>query len=90
LLVPHHGSKTSSSAEFLEAVMPEIGLISRNYFSPWNLPHKMVKERYASQNIKLIDTAHSGQITIKFFADYYKVERAREKTNFWVKHRYRF
>ncbi|WP_289508435.1 DNA internalization-related competence protein ComEC/Rec2 [Pseudoalteromonas phenolica] len=90
LLVPHHGSKTSSSAEFLETVKPEIGLISRNYFSPWHLPHKTVKERYSSQNIKLIDTALSGQITINFFDDYYEVEQAREKTNFWVKHRYRF
>ena len=90
LLVPHHGSKTSSSAELLEAVKPEIGLISRNYFSPWHLPHKTVKERYSSQNIKLIDTALSGQITINFFDDYYEVEQAREKTNFWVKHRYRF
>ncbi|MFY8297520.1 DNA internalization-related competence protein ComEC/Rec2 [Pseudoalteromonas sp. SS15] len=90
LLVPHHGSKTSSSTAFLEAVKPELGLISRNYFSPWHLPHKTVKERYSSQNIKLIDTAFSGQITIKFFADSYEIELAREKTNFWVKHRYRF
>ncbi|WP_276609833.1 DNA internalization-related competence protein ComEC/Rec2 [Pseudoalteromonas phenolica] len=90
LLVPHHGSKTSSSAELLEAVKPEIGLISRNYFSPWHLPHKTVKDRYSSQNIKLIDTALSGQITIKFFEDTYTVEQARENTNFWVKHRYRF
>lgn len=89
LLVPHHGSKTSSSAEFLESVKPEIGLISRNYFSPWHLPHKAVKERYSSQNIKLIDTALSGQITIKFFEDSFEVEQAREKVNFWVKHRYR-
>jgi competence protein ComEC len=90
LLVPHHGSKTSSSAAFLETVKPEIGLISRNYFSPWHLPHKTIKERYSSQNIKLIDTALSGQITVKFFEDSYKVEQARENTNFWVKHRYRF
>tara|TARA_Y100001960_G_C14177974_1_gene588808 strand:- start:100 stop:510 length:411 start_codon:yes stop_codon:yes gene_type:complete len=90
LLVPHHGSKTSSSAELLDTVKPEIGLISRNYFSPWHLPHKTVKERYSSQNIKLFDTALSGQITIKFFDDSYEVEQAREKTNFWVKYRYRF
>jgi len=90
LLVPHHGSKTSSSDEFLKAVRPELGLISRNYFSPWHLPHKEVIERYSSQNIYVLDTALSGQITIKFFEDSYKVERAREKTNFWVKHRYRF
>ncbi len=89
MLVPHHGSKTSSSKEFLEAVKPDIGVISRNYFSPWHLPHKTVEERYTSKNIKLVDTALSGQITIKFFSDSYKIEQARESTNFWVKHRNR-
>jgi beta-lactamase superfamily II metal-dependent hydrolase len=54
------------------------------------LPHKTVEERYASKNIKLVDTALSGQITIKFFSDSYKIEQARENTNFWAKHRYRF
>ncbi|GMM84549.1 ComEC family protein [Pseudoalteromonas sp. MTN2-4] len=90
LLVPHHGSKTSSSIKFLEVVKPDLGIISRNYFSPWHLPHKTIEERYSSLNINILDTAHSGQITIKFFADSYEVEQSREKTNFWVKHRYRF
>ncbi|MBE0356633.1 competence protein ComEC [Pseudoalteromonas phenolica O-BC30] len=89
LLVPHHGSKTSSSEEFLTSVNPDIGVISRNYFSPWALPHREITDRYASKKIKLLDTALSGQITIRFFDDSYKIEGAREQTNFWVNHRER-
>jgi len=86
LLVPHHGSKTSSSSSFLEAVKPTYGIVSRNYYSAWSLPHSEVIDRYASKQIKLIDTALSGQITIEFYQDGYHIKRLREENLFWLKH----
>ncbi|WP_404395222.1 DNA internalization-related competence protein ComEC/Rec2 [Pseudoalteromonas phenolica] len=86
LLVPHHGSKTSSSSSFLEAVKPTYGIVSRNYYSAWSLPHSEVIDRYASRQIKLIDTALSGQITIEFYQDGYHIKRLREENLFWLKH----
>lgn len=63
LVVPHHGSKTSSSAEFLDAVRPKIALFPVGYRNRYGFPKNEVVKRYRKRNIELIDTAVSGAIT---------------------------
>ena len=60
LLVPHHGSKTSSSAAFLEAVQPQFAVVQAGYRNRFGHPAANVLERYNGRNIKVIDTAHCG------------------------------
>jgi competence protein ComEC len=62
LLVPHHGSKTSSSAAFLNAVQPKLAVVQAGYRNRFGHPAASVIERYNEQNIKLIDTAHCGAL----------------------------
>lgn len=64
MLVPHHGSKTSSSRRFVEAVSPTLALASLSKGNRWGMPNKDVVERYQSINAKWLDTGESGQITI--------------------------
>ncbi|MDS0897605.1 DNA internalization-related competence protein ComEC/Rec2 [Morganella morganii] len=69
LQVPHHGSKTSSSEFFIRAVNPAFALVSVARYSPWRLPSDKVRRRYHDLGVQWHDTAHSGQISVSFFAD---------------------
>jgi competence protein ComEC len=63
LLVPHHGSKTSSSAEFLDAVQPRLAIVQAGYRNRFGHPAPSVMERYSERHIKVIDTAHCGAMS---------------------------
>ena len=62
LLVPHHGSKTSSSAAFLDAVQPQLAVVQAGYRNRFGHPAASVLERYEERNIKVIDTTHCGAL----------------------------
>ncbi len=62
LLVPHHGSKTSSSAAFLDAVQPQLAVVQAGYRNRFGHPAASVMQRYNERNIKVIDTAHCGAL----------------------------
>jgi len=64
LKVPHHGSKTSSTMEFIEWCNPEYAVISCGKNNRYGHPHEEVLKRYADKNVKVINTADSGAITI--------------------------
>ncbi len=63
LLVPHHGSKTSSSAAFLDAVQPKIALFQAGYRNRFAHPAASVLARYQERHIRVIDSPHCGAAT---------------------------
>ena len=63
LLVPHHGSKTSSSESFLDAVKPRVALVQAGYRNRFGHPAPMVMGRYAQRGIQVLDSAHCGAAT---------------------------
>ena len=63
LLVPHHGSKTSSSAEFLDAVQPHIALVQAGYRNRFGHPVSSVMDRYHERKIAVFDSSHCGAAT---------------------------
>jgi competence protein ComEC len=63
LLVPHHGSKTSSSDTFLDTVQPQIALVQSGYRNRYGHPALPVLVRYRERTIRLIDSPHCGAIT---------------------------
>jgi competence protein ComEC len=65
LLVPHHGSKTSSTESFLKALKPEMALVSVALYNSYHLPHPMIKKRYEQYHIPWISTAEKGLIQLK-------------------------
>ena len=64
LISPHHGSKTSSSDQFLTAVNPQQVIISSGYKNRFNHPAKVVTTRYKDHNIQILNTNCTGQIDI--------------------------
>ncbi|TWO73273.1 DNA internalization-related competence protein ComEC/Rec2 [Caenimonas sedimenti] len=60
LLVPHHGSKTSSSTAWLAAVRPTTALVQAGYRNRFGHPAPEVVQRYSAQDIALIESARCG------------------------------
>nr|WP_254868859.1 DNA internalization-related competence protein ComEC/Rec2 [Vibrio hepatarius] len=77
LLVPHHGSKTSSVPKFIEAVSPEVAIASTAKSGRWELPHPAVVARYQNQQVEWLDTGTSGQIVVSFYSEHYSVNQLR-------------
>ena len=64
LKVPHHGSRTSSTEAFVNAVNPRYAVISVGERSRFGHPHAAVVERYRVRNIRLLQTGLQGTVTV--------------------------
>lgn len=64
LLAPHHGSKTSSTAEFIAAVDAHTVIFSAGWKHHYRHPHPSVVERYARSGAALYDTGWTGAIRV--------------------------
>jgi len=69
LVVPHHGSRSSSSEQFVHAVTPKLALISAGYRNRYGLPKADVVERYRRIDTTVLDTNRSGAITLTLGSD---------------------
>ncbi|ENM3927502.1 DNA internalization-related competence protein ComEC/Rec2 [Vibrio cholerae] len=69
MIVPHHGSKTSSTAEFIAQVNPKLAIASVAKDNRWNLPNPQVVARYQAQQIEWLDTGQAGQISLFFYPE---------------------
>lgn len=65
LVVPHHGSDTSSSLDFLAAVRPTLGLLPVGHENRFGLPKPQVLARYDRYGVALLDSAGSGAIRLR-------------------------
>jgi competence protein ComEC len=64
LKVPHHGSRTSSSIEFIGRMRPRYAVISVGQRSPFGHPHPEVVDRYHTVGINVLQTGKNGTITV--------------------------
>jgi competence protein ComEC len=62
LIAPHHGSRTSSSPSFLEAVRPEVVVCSSGRLTAAGVPHPSVLAAYVGLNARVFLTARHGAI----------------------------
>ncbi|MFA3790178.1 DNA internalization-related competence protein ComEC/Rec2 [Aliiglaciecola sp. SL4] len=65
LVAAHHGSDTSSAMSFIRATSPQYVIFSQGYLNRWGFPKQQVVNRYVTQNIALLSTAQSGQISFE-------------------------
>jgi len=72
LKIAHHGSKTSSSEEFLERTSPEIAVIQLGK-NPYGHPHQEVLERLEKYGIEVLRTDEKGDIEMISDGEYLKI-----------------
>lgn len=65
LKVAHHGSKTSSTQEFLDVARPRLALISVGADNLYGLPNRDVIERYKAAHAALLRTDTLGLVTVR-------------------------
>ena len=77
LKMPHHGSSTSSTKQFVQAVSPQTAVISLGKDNEYGHPHSQIVERYEAQGVKIYRTDKSGTITIRTDGKQFAVEEEK-------------
>jgi competence protein ComEC len=80
LQVPHHGSLSSSTRPFIEAVHPRYAVISARPSAHLPLPRPEIVARYESQGVSLYRTDRDGAITFKLKPEGWEICTFRKKT----------
>jgi competence protein ComEC len=78
LLVPHHGSLTSSTPDFVRAVGPRLAIVTAGYRNRFGHPREEVLQRYRAEGIGIERTDRSGALTVALEADGIEVSRYRD------------
>ena len=69
LVVPHHGSKTSSSQAFVDAVKPQLALLPVGYRNRYHHPKAEVVDRYREAGASIHHSGHAGAVKVLFDAE---------------------
>lgn len=77
LIVPHHGSRTSSTAAFIEAVAPRLAIFTAGYRNRFGHPRPDVVERYRQRGIDIARTDRDGAVIVRLGEAGVGVERYR-------------
>ena len=79
LMVPHHGSRTSSSKVFINAVTPVEAVISAGWQNRFNFPHEEVIQRLKFEGCRIWCTAESGAVEVTTDGKSYSINTFRLK-----------
>lgn len=78
LQLGHHGSETSNTPEFLQAVKPEVGIYSASTNNQYGHPHQSVLDRLESLGIQVYGTNTHGTIIVNTDGKSYEIETEKE------------
>ena len=68
LVAPHHGSKTSSTPAFVQAVHPRYVIFATGYLNRFRFPSQVVVNRFKKNGSKMYNTAVGGAIKVRISA----------------------
>jgi competence protein ComEC len=83
LLAPHHGSGTSSTPAFLQAVRPALGVFQVGYRNRYRHPKTEIYERYREMGIGRMRTDEAGAIIMHFGAQVNASAFRSEHARYW-------
>jgi competence protein ComEC len=66
VLLPHHGSRSSSGPDLVRAVAPRLGVASAGFGNNWGMPAAEVVARWRAAGTTVLSTATSGAVTVRF------------------------
>ena len=64
VVIPHHGSRTSSTAELVAALRPSVAVVSAGYRNRWGFPKPDVVQRWQAIGARVFNTSESGAISV--------------------------
>jgi len=84
LVVPHHGSTTSSTAEFIAGVAPQNAIFTVGYRNRFGHPRPEVLQRYLDYGTRLLRTDHHGALTFDIDSTAVMIRAHRdERRRYW-------
>ena len=83
VVVPHHGSATSSSPAFVTAVGARVAIVSAAHANRWGFPRAEVRERWERGGATVFVTGDAGAVTVDLAPDGLGISTQRE-----LRHRY--
>ena len=84
VVAPHHGSRTSSTAAFVEHLTPGHVVFSTGYRHHFNHPHPAIVARYRQQGSMLWDTGEQGAIKFRWLrSGELQIDAARDRQRRW-------
>jgi len=78
LVVPHHGSLSSSDVDFIAAVLPDYAVFTTGYRNPFHHPKAEVQQRYLDSGAQLLRSDKDGAILVEMNARGLSIERYRK------------
>ena len=69
LVVPHHGSRTSSTTAFIAAVAPQVAVFTPGYRNRFGHPRPEIVARYVDAGVRTYRTDYDGALTFTFAPD---------------------
>src|SRR3989338_5458423 len=78
LVAPHHGSKSSSSLDFVAATLPDYAVFTAGYRNRFGHPREEVLQRYADSGAELLRSDEDGAILVEMSTQGLQVERYRK------------
>lgn len=84
VLVPHHGSRTSSTEAFLDAVVPRLSIVTAGYRNRYGHPKPDVLARYLERGSTVVRTDLDGAIELRFGQGRISIAKLRQiKRRYW-------
>ena len=69
VLIPHHGSRTSSSELFVSMIRPKVAIVSAGFNNRWGFPKADVVNAWRRAGAEVLNTATSGAISYRVCRD---------------------
>ncbi|WP_216642706.1 DNA internalization-related competence protein ComEC/Rec2 [Hydrocarboniclastica marina] len=84
VIAPHHGSKSSSTEQFVAVLNPRYALFSAGYRNRYGHPHPDVVGRYRRYGSEVLSSAGLGAVTFGFVPNNLQVHVERDNAAFWI------
>jgi competence protein ComEC len=89
VVVPHHGSATSSSPSFVAAVGARYAIVSAGYANRWGFPRPQVRERWRESGALVLVTGESGAVSVVLAPERITVSAERDRRHrYWYQPRF--
>jgi competence protein ComEC len=89
VIAPHHGSLTSSSNDFVQAVQAKVIIFSTGFANQWKFPKTKVVKRYKQNGATEWITHKKGAITLIVTKNKWKIKAERETIQHFWNHQFK-